>query len=586
MRRAVASLLLFALAIPPLPAQQPDQEPPLPVVRATTRAVLVDLIVTDKQGNPITDLKPEEVVLKESGKQQTLTSLRYERSGGAAKPLPSGIYSNRPEYTARPGPVTIVLLDALNTTVQNQQYARQQFLRYLAKQFTPGMRMAVYGLTNNLIQVQPFTSDYSKLKEAIENYRPPMEPNSPSASSNINDVAIYAPMGGEQGLYGIISRFMSDPLPQVLEARLATTLAALRELARITGGMTGRKNLIWLSAGFPVAFTPGERTASYQSETFVIQGTTEPVACQFCPPSVNEASVDIMQRFRDEIRRTSAAMTSSQLALYPVDARGLFVAIDARETGSNAGSSGDLSGPFGGNIAGLTSTHFNMKEMAAQTGGKAYYNRNDLDNAVALASQDGNAYYSLSYVSANKKLNGDYRSIKIEVKRPNVQVRHRAGYFAYALDKPQKGDKGENKAPGKLTLADVMFDSTLVLFDAQVTPQPGKATVVFRVEPKTVSWGDPGKHDVNINLYVLAQRSDSEVAGVDGFTFAHSLNDSQYREVVQRGLVVPLEIVVPKGEYSLKLAVRDNRNRDDRQHDGAAQGTLVIDFIRLGGAAV
>jgi hypothetical protein len=206
----------------------------------------------------------------------------------------------------------------------------------------------------------------------------------------------------------------------------------------------------------------------------------------------------------------------------------------------------------------VRNTQDNMKEMASQTGGKAYYNRNDLDNAVALASKDGSAYYALSYVSTNKKFNGDYRSIKVEVKRPNLQVRHRAGYFAYDIDKPSKGKKGDSNS-GKLTLADVMSDSTLVLFDAQVAAQPGKATVVFRVEPKSVSWGDPGKHDVDMDLYVLAVGGDSKVAANQGMTVAQSLDDNQYAQVAQGGLVVPVEIAVPKGEYSLKLAVRDNR---------------------------
>jgi VWFA-related protein len=555
MRRYVAALLLALLAIPPLPALQVDQEPPLPVIRATTRAVLVDLIVTDKQGNPITDLKPEEVTLKESGKQQTLSSFRMERIGGEPKALPAGLYSNRPEYQKPPGPVTIVLLDGLNTAITNQQYGRQQILKWLEDQFQPGMRVAVYGLTNKLLQLQSFTTDPAQLLASIRAYKPTSPANSPSTAANIGNANLNVPVGGILGGHVSIGTFMSDTTPQVLEARIATTLAAMRELARITGGMNGRKNLVWISAGFPMSFSPDEGTT-------ITSGMIERAACPTCPPPLpNEAHVqassNTIQRFQDEIRRTSAAMTNAQMALYPVDARGL-VGHDAGDASTKASFSGNVSGLSGDNVAGVSNTQDNMKEMAAQTGGKAYYNRNDIDTAISLASKDGSVYYALSYTSTNKKFNGDYRSIKVEVKRPNVQVRHRAGYFAYDIDKPGKSKKGESKT-GALTLADVMADSTLVLFDAQVAPQGGKATAVFRVEPKSVSWGEPGKHDLDLDLYVLAIGADGKVAANQGMTVAQSLDDNQYAQVAQGGLVAPVEITVPKGEYTMKLAVRDNR---------------------------
>jgi hypothetical protein len=203
-----------------------------------------------------------------------------------------------------------------------------------------------------------------------------------------------------------------------------------------------------------------------------------------------------------------------------------------------------------------------MKEIAAQTGGKAYYNRNDIDKAVALASNDGGVYYALSYTSTNKKFNGDYRSIKVEVKRPNVQVRHRSGYFAYDTTKGDIKGKGKGNAKtGDLNVADVMSESSLVLFDAQVVPakSPGKAMAMFRVEPRSVSWGETGKHDLDIDLYVLALDGESKVSANNGMTVAQALGDDQYAQVLQKGLFVPVEVPLTAGSYTMKLAVRDNR---------------------------
>jgi VWFA-related protein len=556
MRRVVSLLLAFALLIPPLPAQQPSDEAPLPVIRATTHAVLLDVVVTDKQGSPIADLKPEEIVVKENGKPQKLTSFRLERIGGEPKPLPEGLYSNRPEYVAPPGPVTIVLLDALNTTVQNQQNARQALLSYLSSQFQPGLRMAVYGLTNKLLRLQGFTTDYQQLYQSIKAYRPSSPATSPSTAESLGAATLHIPEGRASagGSMVAVQNFIGENTPVVLESRIATTLAAMREIARVTGGMSGRKNLIWISAGFPVAFSPDEGTT-------ITSGMIERANCPTCPPPLaNEAHVqadsNVVERFKDEIRKTSAAMSASQISIYPVDARGLV-----NYDGGQATTRGGLlntAAMSGDSVAGVANTQDAMKELALQTGGKAYYNRNDIDKAVALASADGGAYYALSYTSTNKKFDGAYRSLKVEVSRPNVQVRHRAGYFAYDATAPAKG-KGKSKT-GELSIADVMADSSLVLFDGQVAPkEAGKAIAMFRIEPKSVSWGDSSKHDLDMDVYVLALDGSGKIVTNNGITVSQSLSEEQFAQAAEKGLFVPFDLALNKGDYTMKLAVRDNR---------------------------
>jgi VWFA-related protein len=540
------------------------------VIRASTHAVLVDVVVTDKQGNPISDLKPEEVVVKEGGKPQKLSSFRLERSGGEPTPLPEGLYSNRPEYVAPPGPVTIVLLDALNTTVQNQQNGRQALLSYLSSQFQPGLRMAVYGLTNKLLRLQGFTTDHQQLYQAIKAYRPSSPATSPSAADSLGGATLHMQQGRSSagGDMVAIQNFVGESTPLVLESRIATTLAAMREIARVTGGMNGRKNLIWISAGFPVAFSPDEGTT-------ITSGMIERQACPTCPPPLaNEAHVqadsNVIERFKDEIRKTSASMSASQISIYPVDARGL-VNYDGGQATTRGGVL-NTSAMSGDSVAGVMNTQDAMKELALQTGGKAYYNRNDIDRAVSLASADGGAYYALSYTSTNKKFDGAYRTLKVEVSRPNVQVRHRAGYFAYdTTAAPKSKGKGTSKT-GELNIADVMGDSSLVLFDAQVVPAktPGKAMTMFRIEPRSVSWGESGKHDLDMDIYVLALDKTGKVSANNGMTVAQGLTEEQFAQTLEKGLFAPVEVALEKGDYTMRLAVRDNRT--------GMIGTLSIPF--------
>jgi len=118
--------MLASSGIRPLGAQ----EPPAPTIRVTTRMVLIDVVVTDKQGKPIPGLRAEDFTLEEKGKAQKIASFTVASEPAAApEVLPPGIYTNRAQYRSHGGPITVLLLDALNTAFKDQAYARQQMLR-------------------------------------------------------------------------------------------------------------------------------------------------------------------------------------------------------------------------------------------------------------------------------------------------------------------------------------------------------------------------------------------------------------------------------------------------------------------------
>ena len=108
-------------------AQQTSTEVPAPTIRVTTHLVLIDAVVTDKQGNPIAGLHPEDFVVEENGKAQKIATFAGPvQTASAPASLPPGIYSNRSQYRSTGGPVTVMLLDAINTPFSDQAYARQR----------------------------------------------------------------------------------------------------------------------------------------------------------------------------------------------------------------------------------------------------------------------------------------------------------------------------------------------------------------------------------------------------------------------------------------------------------------------------
>ena len=181
-------------------------------------------------------------------------------------------------------------------------------------------------------------------------------------------------------------------------------------MARILGGLPGRKNLIWVTGELPFSFIPEDRlmTEAELGEELPSMNTR-----RVGEHAAGNYAATFRASHAQEIRDVASRLATAQVAVYPVDARGLSISteIDSQET---------------------------MREMARETGGRAYVNQNEIRGGVERAFADESAAYSLGYYSDNKKYDGKYRSIKVKVKRDGVEIHSRRGY--YAIDPtPTKG---------------------------------------------------------------------------------------------------------------------------------------------------
>ncbi len=587
------AFLMSALAAS-LVASQQSEPPATPVIRVTSRLVMVDVIALDKSGKPVTDLKPEEFVVEESGKKQKIAVFGLQNppaASAAVPPLPANVYSNRPEAKISPGPVTILLIDGLNSPFQNQAFARQKLIEYVKTQHQPGQRMAVLALGNGLFKLQGFTSDPALLRAALENWRPgstretaavpgeqrvtgaPPEAVRETARTQTEQrVTSAVPesfgnrgRGTEQGrveaLLTAIGHFQQEEAALALDVRIRATMESLRAIGRMVSGMPGRKNLVWVSASFPITLTPEDASVTYTPTR-----ANDPTAP---PPIAEETSQfayaqQVRQQEVENIRRTAALLADAQVAIYPVDARGLVGAgtiADASRSGLNPAGLLRMGHEYGTQVsaagAAITSVQGAMHDLAQQTGGQPYFSRNDIDVAVAAATNDGGTYYDIGYYPDKKKFDGGFRKIKISVTRPNVELRYRRGY--YAVD-PTKGDPKQRDAEMNTMLLRDSGDATLVTFDVQVSPPvQNKVTVHFLVPARSFSTEEkPEGRRVNLDFFLAAVR-DGKVVVNTGLTVDQPLNPDQFARVQQQGLMVPMEAAVPAGEFELRLAVRDNR---------------------------
>jgi VWFA-related protein len=414
-----ALLVSACLAASPAPAAQPPQPAPQatedskgrPTLRVATRLVQLNVIVNDKHGNPLTGLAQKDFSIFDNGKPQEVRVFSSETnvpSAPSAMPLPPGTYTNRPEeQTNLPASVTVILLDALNTEASDQTLARRQVIRVL-KDIQPQEYVALYWLGNGLHILHDFTTDASVLRHVVAGYESKSSrelDNSELADPSLNTTNPSTPAGQAYERQAFRTAFDQRVANQSTRDRVHATVAALVAIANHLGTRKGRKNLVWVSASFPL---------NLGYDRFDLNWTN-----------------DTGEEFAGDLSRAARALTDADIAVYPVDARGL-VGSDTTASGDDLGdhvpdpTDPDTHVP----IRAAPETFDTMNVLAQRTGGKAFYGTNDISGAIRHAMNDARATYTLGYYPAAVKWDGSFHEIKVKVAASGAEVRARTGYFA------------------------------------------------------------------------------------------------------------------------------------------------------------
>jgi len=404
-----AALCLFYLPLSALAqTSSPMPLPSAPTLHTTARLVIVDVAVTDSSGNPVKDLPRTAFHITESGKPQTISSFEEHDAITAVKistptraPQP-GVFTNTVMSTGE-STFNVVLLDLLNTPMQDQAFVRNQLLDYV-KTAKPGAPIAIFGLNSRLLMLQPFTSDPEMLRRAIDRAHPEASPLLHEKVGGKSDVVAVQTAAIEDQLS--VSPQMADAIQsfnatdtEVGDAETAdATLHALHQLALYLAGIPGRKNLIWFSASFPLNLLP--RCRRIDASPF----TGSPM-------------------WASEYRETVDLLGRSRVAVFPVDARGLMT-----NPMLQAGYSPRIERNFSTNVFESQQT---MQEVAEDTGGKAYINTNGLAQAVESVVNTGSNFYTLAYVPTGSNPHGEFRSIHLDLENSSgLKLAYRRGYYA------------------------------------------------------------------------------------------------------------------------------------------------------------
>ncbi len=596
---------------PGAPAEAPAAElTPTLTIRTGTQVVAVDVVVTDSAGHLVKGLPQSDFRVLEDDKPQ---SVRYFKEMAEAdrpstpppaikQALPPNVFSNHAAATEEDRAVTVVLLDLLNTPMADQAYAQDQLIKFL-KSKPKEAKFAICILGNRLQMIQGFTEDQAALlaaakgKKASQRNRPLWDSEAATQASLQGNRASVRFQPTLDAFAASLALQQSELRLVDADQRMEVTVDAFAHLARYLTGIPGRKNLIWLSGSFVLGIYPD----SNGQNPFL--GT---------------------RHYGENLKKVANLLGEAHVAVYPVDVKGLQVNpfFSAANSGSDSAlstpgsfrprSSPQLSAVPGGsavfspnpNIStpadamgdefaqfdiAQTDEHATMTELAAQTGGKAFFNTNGIAQAIQTATEQGSNYYALSYTPLNKNYDGAYRRVKVTLNGKKYHLAYRGGYYAMNPFAPVRPSKDLTSSLARAAMQAGSPQSHQIVFGARVVPM-GKprvvqdsATVVKapkkrKEQPETLevqrysidhavassglryAQGTDGVYHDMLNFMVTAFDDDGKLLASQVAQTSSDLKPEALKEVMAGGLRMHQEIEVPVKCVSMRIGVEDVSN--------------------------
>ncbi len=365
------------------------------VVKVSTEIVLVNVVARDKHGNPIRDLKREDFTVYEDGKKQDLASFDFEKvdemvMGGAAGNTVTGTAEQdkggllnskvQKSLNARDRRLMLMFFDFSAMEPDDIDRAVNAGKKYVQGKMQPADMVALMSLSTSLSLDLDFTDDKDKILAKLSSYNNSegqgFETGLEGSSEGAADTSgSYTPDDTDY------NTFSAD-----------RKLLALESVMQAMGKIPQKKSLIYFSNG------------------------------------ITQSGVDN----QTALREATAAAVRANVSIYPVDVRGLssFPPGGQAQSASLHGQSAYTGASILHDLNGNDSSQETLYTLAADTGGKAFMDTNDLSGVFSMVQKDTSAYYVLGYTSSNHLKDGRYRRLKVQVNRLDVKLEYRAGYYA------------------------------------------------------------------------------------------------------------------------------------------------------------
>ncbi len=550
----------------PQASQSVAQQQPT-TLRVTTRLVTINAVVTDKQGNPVPDLTKDDFSIVDGGHQQKIQffSVLTNQPPSAPAPMPPDTYTNvLAERGATPPSVTVILFDALNTLWVGQGYALEKVREFL-RHVQPEDRVGLFVIGKEKLTIlHDVNENATTLSDAIRRYDARHKPNAPVVDSILDNHTTEL----ERFLEGRDNTFIAArdrPSGASWEFnRLSTqmTLVSMQTVVRHLSTIPGRKSLIWITDNPRSSGSLMGDSWLFDQSAFAKQQRARERTINLDP---GEASTGTSREEADphqaavlypgqvlDIEMMVRLMNDAGIAIYPVDAEGLQAPTLGFTTPEQTAGSGSVA-KMG------TTENFSMKELAERTGGRAFYNRNDLDMGIRRAINDSRLTYSVGYYPDHNQWNGSFRKIQIKIDRPGVSVLARQGYFALADATPipasYRADYMEQIAASPLDATEFPMSVHIGLAGKKANPSL-LATLRFQAQPLLRLQSD-GDWTSNFEILFMQMDAKNKLLDATNKIFTGSFAQSAYDKMIRAPMSIPVALKFMPHATVLCVILRD-----------------------------
>jgi len=489
---AVAALLLVletsgVAQQPAQPAQPPDPAQQPPLFRAGINYVRVDVIISDKNGNPVADLQPADFDVLEDNKLQKIDTFKLVKlDGGTAESMkepPKEIrndYDEEAEAARDDVRLFAIFLDDYHVRRGASMAVRGQLARFIDTQIGPSDMVGVMYPLEATGSVR-MTRNHSAVSRGLQQF--------------LGRKYEYEPKNQFEEQYA------HYPTETVERVRNQVSLSALKALIVHMGSLKeGRKSLILVSEGYTYMVPPQMRSTDAQ-----MPGLGNPNAGN-SQAGVNDLNEDRAAwtaglDMDTDLREVYDTANRNNVAIYAVDPRGL----PGFEFDINEGVGLQTDSKY------LSTTMDSLRTLAENTDGRAIVNRNDIATGMKQITKDSSAYYLIGYNSTAAPQDGKFHEIKVRVKKPGLQVRSRKGYWALTQQEVARATAPSKPAvpkPVEVALANAVVRpsraSVVRSWVGMSRGENGKTRITYVWEPLPKAPGDRREEPARVSLMAMA----------------------------------------------------------------------------------
>lgn len=552
----LVTLALWGSATPAQSSKSQDES-----VKLKAHLITMDVMVKDKKGKYITDLKADDFAVVENGVPQKIEFFDPPLSGSNVVNQPKVADPTKPVVQSS-GPTHIIslVLDGATTEQGNLKQVREGMLRYINERIAPADLVSIFAVTTDLRLLQSFTQDKAKLIAAVGKTDDLTASNKNTERNQIAQDIHQAQMEME-GLPG------TGGLPQSAEAASLGSTAArslilnnvLQQYLKLRAQLSvqqARPVLASLAALCEALRTvPGKKTVVLFSEGFI---TPEILDWQV------QSVVDIANRANVAIYIIDSAglRTSTPLGTGPGPTSPLagVAATASTRDRMNATTAGGESLFDNVRHEGLDRQYDILYRISGDTGGEFIKGSNDIGKGLDRIDQEIRARYTLAYYSTDTNFDGSFRKVKIDVRRADAHPLSRSGYYAYAGDSIVPLSADEKKLLGSLAAVDPGAASPLFLQLSPFRFRDGNYIVPLALEvpPSVVQFERKGdKQTAQFEVLGVLRQGPESILSRLGSGFNIALTEAQYKILAANNIFYRQDMELAPGTYTVELLVRD-----------------------------